>query len=250
VRIKFYSAIWVREDHSACGLGKSNIKFRSEESACLSQSSIPRGNVLHRVRDSTNIRQTNTRLFCNKTKKCTCIKGFITLVSKMFRPLLLSSSGQDCESAKNAAYYQIISLTHGYDSSLIISSLQNYTSFKFKGLRASSFTKVLEHTQRRTTVVKTPLDEWSARRRDLNLTTHNRQTYMSPVGFEPTISAGERLQAHALDRAVTGTGLVFCVLCTACSAEKLCEQSTVVFCVLLFNFDHARTFGSQFTYRN
>ena len=29
---------------------------------------------------------------------------------------------------------------------------------------------------------------------------------MSSVGFEPTISAGERPQAHALDRAATGTG--------------------------------------------
>jgi len=31
---------------------------------------------------------------------------------------------------------------------------------------------------------------------------------MLPVGFEPTISAGERPQAHALDRAVTGTGSI------------------------------------------
>ena len=29
---------------------------------------------------------------------------------------------------------------------------------------------------------------------------------MSPVGFEPTISAGERPQTYALDRATTGTG--------------------------------------------
>ena len=29
---------------------------------------------------------------------------------------------------------------------------------------------------------------------------------MPPVGFEPTISAGERPQAYALDRAATGTG--------------------------------------------
>ena len=29
---------------------------------------------------------------------------------------------------------------------------------------------------------------------------------MSPVGFEPTISAGERPQTYALDRASTGTG--------------------------------------------
>ena len=29
---------------------------------------------------------------------------------------------------------------------------------------------------------------------------------MLPVGFEPTISAGERPKTHALDRAATGTG--------------------------------------------
>jgi len=61
----------------------------------------------------------------------------------------------------------------------------------------------LYHTQRRTTVGRTPLDEWSVRRRDLYLTTqntHNRQTSMPPVGFEPTIPAGERQQTYALDR--------------------------------------------------
>ena len=53
----------------------------------------------------------------------------------------------------------------------------------------------LDHTQRRSTVGRTPLDELPARRRDLYLTTHdthNRQISMPPVGFEPTISAGER----------------------------------------------------------
>jgi hypothetical protein len=29
---------------------------------------------------------------------------------------------------------------------------------------------------------------------------------MPPVGFEPTISAGERPQTYALDRVVSGTG--------------------------------------------
>ena len=29
---------------------------------------------------------------------------------------------------------------------------------------------------------------------------------MLPVGFEPTISAGERPKSYALDRAATGTG--------------------------------------------
>ena len=42
--------------------------------------------------------------------------------------------------------------------------------------RASSLLRLLDHIQRRTTVGRTPLDEWSARRRDLYLTTHNRQT--------------------------------------------------------------------------
>ena len=67
----------------------------------------------------------------------------------------------------------------------------------------------LDHTQRLTTVGKTPLDEWSACRRDLYLTTHNthnRQTSMPPVGFKPTISMGERPQTYALDRTATGTG--------------------------------------------
>ena len=32
---------------------------------------------------------------------------------------------------------------------------------------------------------------------------------MPPVGFEPTISAGERPQIYALDRAATGTGIEF-----------------------------------------
>ena len=38
---------------------------------------------------------------------------------------------------------------------------------------ASSFTRFLHHTQRRTTVGRTPLDEWWIRHRDLYLTTHN-----------------------------------------------------------------------------
>jgi len=37
---------------------------------------------------------------------------------------------------------------------------------------ASSFLRFLDHIQRRITVGRTPLDEWSARRRDLYLTTH------------------------------------------------------------------------------
>ena len=63
------------------------------------------------------------------------------------------------------------------------------------GATASSRTRFLDHTQRHATVGRTPLDEWSVRRRDLYLTTHNthnRQISMPQVGFEPTIAAGER----------------------------------------------------------
>jgi len=46
--------------------------------------------------------------------------------------------------------------------------------------RASSFTRFLDHTQRCTTVGRNPLDEWSARRRDLHLTTHKTGRYACP----------------------------------------------------------------------
>ena len=39
--------------------------------------------------------------------------------------------------------------------------------------KASSFRRFLDHTQRRTTFGRTPLDKWSTRRRDRYLTTHN-----------------------------------------------------------------------------
>jgi hypothetical protein len=75
---------------------------------------------------------------------------------------------------------------------------------------ASSFTRFLDHTQRRITFGRTPLDEWSARLKDLYLTTHNthnRQTYMPPAGFEHTISAGAQSYTYAKNRAATETGM-------------------------------------------
>ena len=77
----------------------------------------------------------------------------------------------------------------------------------------------LDHT-RRTTVGRTPLDEWSARRTDLwqhtTLTTDNIS--LPPVGFEPTISAGDRPQTYALDRTATGTG-----------TDRCCTQKNLIF---------------------
>jgi hypothetical protein len=66
------------------------------------------------------------------------------------------------------------------------------------------FTITLEPHQ---TLGRTPLDEGSARRRDLCLTTrniHKRQTSMPSAGFEPAIPASGRPQTHALDRTATG----------------------------------------------
>jgi hypothetical protein len=68
---------------------------------------------------------------------------------------------------------------------------------------------------RHTTLGRTPLDVWSARRRDLYLTTHNthnRQASMPPAGFEPTISASEQPQTHALNRAATEIGQILSAL--------------------------------------
>jgi len=62
-------------------------------------------------------------------------------------------------------------------------------------------------TLRHTTLGRIHVYEWSARRRDLNLTTHNTQkskTSMPPVGFEPAIPGHVRPQTHTIDWAATG----------------------------------------------
>jgi hypothetical protein len=77
-----------------------------------------------------------------------------------------------------------------------------------------------------TTLSRTPMDEWSARRKGLYLTTHNTQTQTSmlPVGFEPAIPASERPQTHALDRAATG-------ISTPHTLVKIVQNTTISFCV-------------------
>ena len=61
--------------------------------------------------------------------------------------------------------------------------------------RASSFTSFLDHTQRHTTVGRTPLDEWSASRRDLYLTTHNTHNIHAPGGDSKTHNPSKRAAA-------------------------------------------------------
>jgi len=75
---------------------------------------------------------------------------------------------------------------------------------------ASSFLRFLDNTKRRNTVGGNPLDEWSARRKDLYVTTHNNHKghiSLPPEEFESAVPASERPQTYALDRAAIGTGL-------------------------------------------
>jgi hypothetical protein len=97
---------------------------------------------------------------------------------------------------------------------LLNSSLLLLRQYLFHGATALSgprpshyrrFTITFRHTH--TTLGRNPLDQWSARRRDLYLTTqntHKTETSMPPPGFEPAIPSSERPQTHALDRAATG----------------------------------------------
>jgi hypothetical protein len=95
--------------------------------------------------------------------------------------------------------------------------------------------RIIDHTKRRTTVGRTPLDKRSARRRDLYLTTHNthsRRTSMIPVGFKPTISAGERPQTYATG---AGISLVWApqILYYSKKSSKSCCGDILVTCNIL-----------------
>jgi hypothetical protein len=65
-------------------------------------------------------------------------------------------------------------------------------------------------TRRHTTIGRTPLDEWSFRRRDFYLikqNTQKRQTSMPTAGFEPAIPVSEEPCSHALNRKDAGIGI-------------------------------------------
>ena len=53
--------------------------------------------------------------------------------------------------------------------------------------------------------------------------THKGQTSMLPVGFEPTIPAGERPQTYALDRAATWTGYQLLILSESVNIILCCN---------------------------
>jgi hypothetical protein len=88
----------------------------------------------------------------------------------------------------------------------ILGDFTQFVSFRSPSLfylpvhsRCRGFLFSLYRTQTHTIGGRTPLDEGSARRRDLYLKTqtlHKRQTSMPPVGFEPTIPASTRPQTR------------------------------------------------------
>jgi hypothetical protein len=92
---------------------------------------------------------------------------------------------------------------------------------RFLEVRVSSVRRFLDHTQRLTTVGRTSQDKWSARRRNLYLTTHNtnnKQTSIPPARYEPKIPASERPRNYALDRAdkKPAFNIVICIICVMC----------------------------------
>ena len=102
------------------------------------------------------------------------------------------------------------------------------------------FLMYLDHTQRRTTVGRTPLDEWSARRRDLYLTTHdnhNRQISM--------LQAANLLRSWI--RIPPGAWIFVCCECRVLSGGGLCdepitrpEESYRLWCVVVCDLDTSR----------
>jgi len=122
-----------------------------------------------------------------------------------------------------------------------------YIIFPLVRAMTSSFLRFLDHT-----VGGTPLDEWSARRRDFYLTTnktHNRQISILPPTsggirtHDLSRRAGADLQTYALDRATTGTGMsimyLVIIVCFRLSQWRRPKNSvtcrrTIVYCVLLY----------------
>ena len=112
------------------------------------------------------VEKIKTYILCSVTYFCPKIVPFYQIMRKIF----YSQTGRTCRS--NNAYVFFI--------------WRNSPRWA----RASSFTRFLDHTQRRTTAGRTPLVEWLACRRDLYLTTHNthnRQTPMPPSGIRTQI---------------------------------------------------------------
>ena len=61
---------------------------------------------------------------------------------------------------------------------------------------------------------------------------------MPPVGFEPTISAGERPHTYALDRAATGIGVCVYVCMYVCMYVCVCVY-VYIYIYIYIRVDHS-----------
>jgi hypothetical protein len=145
----------------------------------------------------------------------TCILGHVTFSISSFH---LDRGLRDC-SVLDITYVEVSSVA--CYCNLFMSVARSNSFFQFMVLQAVICTTAQQpplgqgllsiedsrsHSVRLSTLGRTPLDEWSARRRNLYVTTHNtskRQKPLPPVGFEPEMPACERPKTHALDRETT-----------------------------------------------
>ena len=126
-------------------------------------------------------------------------------------------------------YFRIRELRFRCGASFVfIYRVQSYYLFSHgmtaRGHRPPHY-QVFTITLRHITLGRTPLDDWSARRRHRYLTKHNthkRQTSIPAAGFEPAIPASERPQTLSLDRTATGIGNTR--LCRGINSSWLCSH--------------------------
>jgi hypothetical protein len=81
------------------------------------------------------------------------------------------------------------------------------TNYKCRGLFLCLITLKDTHTYTHTTVGRTPLDEWSVRRRELYLQKQNIHAPVGILSLRPPPPQSDRPQTRALYRAATGIGL-------------------------------------------
>jgi hypothetical protein len=107
---------------------------------------------------------------------------------------------------------------------------------------ASLFTRFRDHTQRRTTVSRTHLDEWSARRRDLYLTAH-KHTQHSNIPAPSGIRPHDRSRRAAVDLCLRPRGhwdrLISCLgVVYFCHRESCVKSRTYRWCILSMSFQY------------
>ena len=110
------------------------------------------------------------------------------------------------------------------------------------------FLMFLDHTQRRSTVARTPLDEWSARRRDFYLTTHDTHNPRSQQASGP---AARLLRSWV--RIPPGHGYLSVVSVVCCQVEvsatswSLVQRSPTDCCVVVCDLETSRM-GAPYVY--